>query len=93
MNINHTAVALGFQSHRVFGLNSRAWRDARASSNRSGGQKAVPNNAGTPAANGSPQDQVSEFTMQKLKIDRAVEVALSDDAGGFGTVGFHKVSC
>lgn len=59
-----TAIASASKSHRVYGLNSRAWRDAR----------------------------VARACHSNENIVRAVLTAVSEDAGGFGSVGFHRVS-
>ena len=78
-------IALSSKSFRVFGLNSQAWKDARdkwISKKRQLHQSEVHN-----SGEGCNEDE-EELQM----ICDAITTALSEDAGGYGTAGFHLVS-
>lgn len=92
-------VALASKSYRAYGLrNVDAWKVAfearkrveraqrRGRSNNGGGETAAEELAG-----GEEEEEEDEELEELRHIQQAIETALSDDAGGFGTAGFHKV--
>ena len=72
-------IALSSKSYRVFGLADEAWQIARDDlmAKRIGGG----------------EGGNSETEGEMMEICDAVCTALQEDAGGFGTAGFHLVSC
>jgi hypothetical protein len=74
-----SAAALACKSFRVFGLNDGAWKLARE-------------DAAAAAAASNGKEEASSPSSELLQISRAILTALSEDAGGFGTAGFHTVS-
>ena len=75
-------IALSSKSFRVFGLNSQAWNDARDKWNSKKIQ-----------SEGDNLGEGDEGDEEELQIIcNAITTALSEDAGGYGTAGFHVVS-
>ena len=70
-------IALSSKSYRVFGLSNEAWQIAR-------------NDLKKRRSSGGSGGEGSEEEM--MEICDAVCTALQEDAGGFGTAGFHLVS-
>ncbi len=86
-----THVALTSKSYRIFGLDDPAWRNARADWKRYKKDGLVNSNDETNG--GKMGEGVNDEEGEEMElICNAVETALSDDAGGFGTAGFHVVS-
>ena len=76
-------VALASRTFRVFGLDDPAWKNAgesRRRASRNGGDE------------GSAEEDEGGEEDEADKIWDAVKTALSEDAGGHGTAGFHPVS-
>jgi hypothetical protein len=74
-------IALSSKSYRVFGLSNEAWQIARNDLKK---QRHV--GGGSGGGEGS-EDEAEEM----MEICDAVCTALQEDAGGFGTAGFHLV--
>ena len=86
-----THVALTSKSYRIFGLDDPAWRNARADWKRYKKEGLVNSTDKNNGGNDGASDVDEEGEEMELICD-AVETAMSDDAGGFGTAGFHVVS-
>ena len=71
-------IALSSKSYRVFGLSNEAWQIARNDLKK---RRQVGGGGG---GAGSEEEEMME-------ICEAVCTSLQEDAGGFGTVGFHLV--
>mmetsp|Transcript_13697 Transcript_13697/g.26115 ORF Transcript_13697/g.26115 Transcript_13697/m.26115 type:complete len:758 (-) Transcript_13697:124-2397(-) len=88
-------VALASKSYRAYGLRDvDAWKvafEARKRVERAHRRGRRDNGGGETAAEelvgGEEEDEELDELMH---IQKAIETALSDDAGGFGTAGFHK---
>ena len=76
-SIHH--IALSSKSYRVFGLSNEAWQIARNDLKK---QRHVGGGGGE-----GSEDEAEEM----MEICDAVCTALQEDAGGFGTAGFHLV--
>ena len=70
-------IALSSKSYRVFGLSNEAWQIARNDLKKRSG------------CDGGGEG--SEEAEEMMEICDAVCTALQEDAGGFGTAGFHLV--
>ena len=77
-SLNH--IALASKSYRVFGLPSEAWQLTRHD---------LKKRVGCSRDNENGQEENEDFEM--MEICNAVCTALQEDAGGFGTAGFHLV--
>eukprot|EP00804_Cyclotella_cryptica_P026187 CCRYP_009771-RA/>CCRYP_009771-RA protein AED:0.10 eAED:0.10 QI:893/1/1/1/1/1/5/672/723 len=75
-------VALGTQSFRVYGLNSEAWLAARRRGRRGDDDDGHHDD--------DDDDGGGKEEEERKEVCAAVETALKEDAGGFGTAGFHK---
>lgn len=71
-------IALASKSYRVFGLPSEAWQIARHDLKKR-------------CENENGQEENEDY-FEMMEICTAVCTALQEDAGGYGTVGFHLVS-
>ena len=72
-------IALASKSYRVFGLPSAAWQIARHDLKKRVGGGCAP-------------EKNEEEYFEMMEICNAVCTALQEDAGGYGTAGFHLVS-
>jgi hypothetical protein len=70
-------VALASKSYRVFGLADEAWLNAREDLKKRLGNKS--------------NDNHEEEQEDMMELCEAISTALQEDAGGFGTAGFHLV--
>ena len=98
-------VALSCKSYRVFGLNNPAWSNAREEwkLNR-GGDGGDEGGGGNDDENDDNNDDDEQHQKPKLTpkqleeqqeiklICNAIITSLKEDAGGYGTAGFHMVS-
>ena len=105
---HHHVVALSCKSYRVFGLNDIAWSNARDEwkLNRGGNNNNSDDDddnieggdEGGDDDNNEKEEQ-AQLTPKQLEEQREIKLicnaiitSLKEDAGGYGTAGFHMVS-